>query len=48
MEWASIEPEKIVFIDDTKGHVEAAVSLGMQGIHFLSGQQMKEELRIKL
>jgi putative hydrolase of the HAD superfamily len=48
IEWASVEPEKILFIDDTKGHVEAAVSSGIQGIHFLSAQQLKEELRIKL
>jgi putative hydrolase of the HAD superfamily len=48
MEWASVEPEKILFIDDTKGHVEAAVSLGMQGIHFHSSQQLKEELNVKL
>ncbi len=48
MEWASVEPEKILFIDDTKGHVEAAISLGMQGIHFHSGQQLKEELSLKL
>ena len=48
MEWASVEPEKILFIDDTKGHVEAAVSLGMQGIHFLSADQLKKELTVKL
>jgi putative hydrolase of the HAD superfamily len=48
MEWASVEPEKILFIDDTKGHVEAAASLGMQGIHFHSSQQLKEELDVKL
>jgi len=48
MEWASVEPEKILFIDDTKGHVEAAVSLGMQGIHFVSADQLREELSMKL
>jgi FMN phosphatase YigB (HAD superfamily) len=48
MEWASVEPEKILFIDDTKGHVEAAVSLGMQGIHFVSADQLRKELYIKL
>jgi putative hydrolase of the HAD superfamily len=48
MEWASVEPEKILFIDDTKRHVEAAVSLGMQGIHFHSSKQLKEELSVKL
>jgi FMN phosphatase YigB (HAD superfamily) len=48
IEWASVEPRKILFIDDTKGHVEAAASLGMQGIHFISAHQMKEELSIRL
>ena len=43
-EWASVEPEKILFIDDTKGHVEAAISLGMQGIHFISATKLREEL----
>lgn len=48
MEWASVEPERILFIDDTQSHVEAAVSLGMQGIHFISAQQLKKELFVKL
>ena len=48
IEWASVEPQKILFIDDTKGHVEAALSLGIKGIHFISAQQLKKELRIKL
>jgi len=48
IEWASVEPEKTLFIDDTKGHVEAAVSLGMQGIHFVSADQLRKELYMKL
>jgi putative hydrolase of the HAD superfamily len=48
IEWASVNPEKILFIDDMKTHVEVAISLGMQGIHFISAQQLKEELYIKL
>ena len=48
IEWASVEPERILFIDDTQGHVEAAISLGIQGIHFLSAYQLKEELKIFL
>jgi len=48
IEWASVEHERILFIDDTKGHVEAATSLGMQGIHFVSSQHLKEDLQIKL
>ena len=48
MEWASVEPEKILFIDDTKGHVEAAISLGRQGIHFISADQLREKLSMEL
>jgi glucose-1-phosphatase len=48
MEWASVEPGKILLIDDMKKHVEVAVSLGMKGIHFISAQQLKDELAIKL
>ncbi len=44
IEWASVEPERILFIDDTKGHVEAAISLGMQGVHFISATKLREEL----
>jgi len=46
IEWASVEPEKILLIDDIKKHVEVAVSLGMQGIHFVSAQELREELKI--
>jgi len=46
--WAKVDPRKILFIDDMKKHVEVAISLGMQGIHFISAQQLKEELYIKL
>ena len=48
MDWAFVEPEKVLLIDDIKRHVEVAVSLGMQGIHFISAQQLKAELNIKL
>jgi len=48
IEWASVEPERILFIDDTQGHVEAAVSLGMQGIQFISAQQLKLVLPLQL
>ncbi len=48
LEWAAVEPGKILFIDDMKRNVEAAVSLGIQGIHFTSARQLKEELSKKL
>jgi FMN phosphatase YigB (HAD superfamily) len=48
IEWASVEPQKILFIDDVKTHVDVAVSLGMHGIHFISAEQLKKELPLKL
>jgi FMN phosphatase YigB (HAD superfamily) len=48
IEWASVEPAKILLIDDMKKHIEVAISLGMQGIHFTSAQQLKEELLKRL
>jgi len=48
IEWASVEPKRIIFIDDMESHVEVAVSLGMLGIHFVSAAQLKEELTTKL
>jgi FMN phosphatase YigB (HAD superfamily) len=46
VEWACVEPEKILFIDDMKSHVEAAISLGMHGIHFTSATRLREELSV--
>jgi len=48
MEWASVEPNEILFIDDMRQHIDVALSLGMKGIHFLSSDQLKEELKEKL
>lgn len=44
IEWAKVEPQRILFIDDMKTHVDVAVSLGMQAIHFSSVQTIKEIL----
>lgn len=48
VQWALVEPRKILFIDDMKKHVEVAASLGMHGIHFISAVQLREELSLKL
>jgi HAD superfamily hydrolase (TIGR01509 family) len=48
VEWASVEPEEILFIDDMKQHIDAAVALGINGIHFLSAEQLREEMSLKL
>ena len=47
IDWASVEPRKILFIDDMKKHVEVAMSLGMQGVHFISAEQLREELFVR-
>jgi len=44
MDWAVVEPQRILFIDDMKRHIDVAISLGMQGIHFISAVQLKEAL----
>jgi putative hydrolase of the HAD superfamily len=48
IQWASVDPKKILFIDDIKKFVEVAISLGMCGIHFISSDQLREELHKKL
>jgi FMN phosphatase YigB (HAD superfamily) len=48
MAWASVKPQKILFIDDMKTHVEVAIALGMQGIHFISSDQLRDGLQKKL
>ena len=41
----SIQPGRSIFVDDTKINVEVAVDLGFQTIHFLSANQLQEELQ---
>lgn len=48
IEWASVKPEKILYVDDTKEFVEAAGSLGIQSIHFISVAHLKKRLNAKL
>jgi HAD superfamily hydrolase (TIGR01509 family) len=48
MEWASVRPEEILFIDDLEKNVHAAIALGMQGIQFVSAAQMREELSLTM
>lgn len=38
--------EECVFLDDTLVNVEAAESMGIRGIHFLTKEQAEEELRM--
>ncbi len=48
IEWASVEPEKILYIDDAKEYVEVAETLGIQSIHFISAGQLKQTLNLRL
>lgn len=48
IEWAVVEPQKILLIDDIQEHIEVAISLGMQGIHFVSANQLKDALSLSL
>lgn len=41
----SVEPEHAVFIDDNLHNVKAAESLGIQGVHFQSADDLREKLR---
>jgi len=42
----ALAPEHTLFIDDLKANVTAAQSLGWQGIHFASPQQLQAELAL--
>ncbi len=44
LERLGVVPEKAVFVDDTRGHVEAARSLGIRGILFTSAEALASRL----
>lgn len=44
IDWASAPPERILFIDDTPGHVEAARRLGLRALHFTSALDLRRSL----
>jgi HAD superfamily hydrolase (TIGR01509 family) len=39
-----VEPEQSVFVDDVLANIEAAQALGMHGIHFAPGIDVRTEL----
>lgn len=43
-----LNPEECIFIDDRKTNVDAALSLGMQGIVFTSYEEARDELNKRL
>jgi 2-haloacid dehalogenase len=44
LERYQVDPTQAVFIDDNRVNVEAAVALGLAGIHFQSPRQLRDEL----
>lgn len=40
-----VQPEACVFVDDTPANVEAAMAIGMAGIHYTGIEALREELR---
>jgi HAD superfamily hydrolase (TIGR01509 family) len=44
LERLGVKPEEAVFIDDTMGHVNAALKLGLHGIHFTTSAALEEQL----
>lgn len=44
LERLAVMPEEVVFIDDFKENVEAAIVLGLRGIHFEKTDQVLEQL----
>jgi 2-haloacid dehalogenase len=45
MERYSINPAESVYIDDNKHNADAAAELGFHAIHFLTSEQLRDELR---
>ncbi|MEI9943965.1 MAG: HAD family phosphatase [Chitinophagaceae bacterium] len=43
----NVDPAKALFIDDSMRNIKAAEEMGIQGIHFTSPEQLKEELNGK-
>lgn len=48
LERLSVEPEEAVFIDDTKGHVQAAQGLGLHGLLFTTTEVLSGQLKALL
>jgi putative hydrolase of the HAD superfamily len=44
LERLGVKPEEAIFIDDTMEHVEAALGLGLHGIHFTTAGALEEQL----
>ena len=44
MQRANANPQECLFIDDLLENIQAAKQIGIEGIHFISSEQLKQEL----
>ena len=44
MQRANTKPQECLFIDDLLENIQAAKQIGIEGIHFISSEQLKQEL----
>ena len=44
MQQANANPQECLFIDDLLENIQAAKQIGIEGIHFISSEQLKQEL----
>ena len=44
MQRANANPQECLFIDDLLDNIQAAKQIGIEGIHFISSEQLKQEL----
>jgi 2-haloacid dehalogenase len=42
-----LEAPSCLFVDDVEANVEAASSIGMQAVHYLSGRQLRRDLQMR-
>jgi haloacid dehalogenase superfamily, subfamily IA, variant 3 with third motif having DD or ED len=45
MQRANANPQECLFIDDLLENIQAAKQIGIEGIHFISSEQLKQELK---
>jgi len=48
LERLGVKPDEAVFVDDTRQHVEAAQELGLQGILFITAEELEKEIDLLL
>ena len=48
LERLGVKPKEVVFIDDTREHVNAAQKIGLQGVLFTTAEELEEKLNFLL